>query len=636
MSRKKDQRDHSAARRRLAKERRWTYTDWHPERMQLCAAPLGVDAEKARALDAVSGTLDGHWFSVFDCVTDNPSAARTVYLVQLPAVLPLVAVSRHSLAVDTMVPLLKRLVTERPDRDLYEIGDPAYDANHVVESVDPEVAARLLTPAVRELADDRRWLQWQVEGGYLVYAAPPGSRREQDDSHTILTELRSLVDMVEAMDPGLWGEAAGAAPGVGEGRAAAETEMEVETEGNPGDAEGGSADAVPPAVPDTVPRAVSDAVPTAGAEPGPRPGSGPSAMFRGGPAHTGVYPKGTLPAGFEAWSVRLPDAVVAAPVVCAGTVYVNCSDGRCYALDAVTGAARWSFDAVGALKETPAVADGTVYVVGQSGVLHALDAADGQERWRQRVGHSGAPVVADGLLHLVHHPANLLRDASRIRALDAATGEERWARRLPDGSAAAAAVADGRVYVQGARAQLTAFDAVSGEELWHQGSTAAQLSCCTPSVAGGMVCAGTGAGRLYAYDAATGQQRWGAQAAGVVDSTPALAEGLVFVGDSHSGVYAMDGNDGGLLWHLPDRYGASSPAICGSSGWIVGTKYGRGLFKISLSTGVVLWRHALDGRGTGPVHADGVVYVGTHAGTVLAVDAETGRKPVRARRRMRV
>ncbi|MFE3944192.1 PQQ-binding-like beta-propeller repeat protein [Streptomyces sp. NPDC059118] len=597
----------------------------------------------------MSGTLDGHWFSVFDCVTDDPSAARTIYLVQLPAVLPLVAVSRHSLVVGTMVPLLKRLVTERPDRDLYEIGDPAYDANHVVESVDLEVAARLLTPVVREFADDRRWLQWQVEGGYLFYAEPPGPRREQDDSHKILTELRSLVDLVEVMDPGLWGEAADAAPGVSENRVAAETE----TEGSPGDTEEGGpanavsaavsdavtralSDTVPRAVPDTVTRAVSDAVPTAGAQPGPRPGSGPSAMFRGGPAHTGVYPKGTLPSGFEAWSVRLPDAVVAAPVVCAGTVYVNCSDGRCYALDAATGSARWSFDAVGALGETPAVADGTVYVVGESGVLHALDAADGQERWRQRVGHSGAPVVADGLLHLVHHPANLLRDASRIRALDAATGEERWARRLPDGSAAAAAVADGRVYVQGARAQLTAFDAVSGEELWHQGSAATQLSCCTPSVAGGMVCAGTGAGRLCAYDAATGRQLWGAQAAGVVDSTPALAEGVVFVGDSHGGVYAMDGNDGGLLWHLPNRYGASSPAICGSSGWIVGTKYGRELFKISLSAGMALWRHAPDGRGTGPVYADGVVHVGTHAGTVLAVDAETGRKPVRARRNMRV
>ncbi|MFF1647532.1 PQQ-binding-like beta-propeller repeat protein [Streptomyces sp. NPDC058240] len=57
---------------------------------------------------------------------------------------------------------------------------------------------------------------------------------------------------------------------------------------------------------------------------------------------------------------------------------------------------------------------------------------------------------------------------------------------------------------------------------------------------------------------------------------------------------------------------------------------------VSLSAGAVLWRHALDGRGTGPVYADGVVYVGTHAGTVLAVDAETGRKPPRARRKMRI
>lgn len=618
MSRKRDQRDRSAARRRLTSQRGWTYTDWHPERLQLCAGPLGVDAEKAMAVDAVSGTLDGHWFSVFDCVTNDPSTARTVYLVQLPAVLPLVAVSRHSLVVDTIVPLLKRLVVERPDRHLYEIGDPAYDAVHVVECVDPETAARLLTPAVREFADDRRWLEWQVDGGYLFYAEPSGPRRGKDDAHAILTELRSLVDLVEVMDPGLWGEAVDAVPG--DGRAGAEKV--------PGNAEGERADAVR--------GDVSDAVPSTGAQSAPGPGSGPSAMVRGGPAHTGVYPKGTLPSGFEAWSVRLPDAVVAAPVVCAGTVYVNCSDGRCYALDAATGAARWSLDVVGALKETPAVADGTVYVVGESGVLHAVGAADGQERWRQRVGHSGAPVVADGLLYVVHHPANLLRDASRIRALDAVTGEERWERRLPDGSAAAAAVADGRVYVQGARAQLTAFDAVSGEELWHQGSTASQLSCCTPSVAHGMVCAGTGAGQLYAYDAATGEQLWGAQAAGVVDNTPALTEGLVFIGDSHGGVYAVDGKDGGLLWHLPNRYGASSPAICGSSGWIVSTKYGRGLFKISLSAGVVLWRHALDGRGTGPVYADGVVYVGTHAGTVLAVDAETGRKPARARRNLRV
>ncbi|MFY4720934.1 PQQ-binding-like beta-propeller repeat protein [Streptomyces sp. LaBMicrA B280] len=601
MARNRDQRERGAARRRLAEERGWTYTDRHPERMRLCAGLPGIDAEKATALDMVSGTLDGHRFSVVDCVPDgDPSAGRTVYLVRLPTVLPLVAVSRHSLGVDTMVPLLKRLVTERPDRHLYEIGEPVYDAHHVVECADPRTAARLLTPAVREFADDRRWLEWRVDGGHLVHAAPPGPRGAPDDTQAILLQLRSLVDLVEIMDPGLWGESVDTSPGTGDGRAVARNA--------PDDAGPGTAAAT----------------------------RGPSAMVHGGPAHTGVYPEGTLPPGFEAWSVRLPGAVVAPPVVCAGTVYVNCCDGRCYALDAVTGAARWSFDAIGALKTTPAVADGTVYIVGESGVLHAIDAADGQERRQQRVGHSGAPVVCDGLLYVVHHPADLLHDASRIRALDAATGDERWARRLPDGSAAAAAVADGRVHVQGAGGQLTAFDAVSGEELWHQGATAGQLSCCTPSVAAGMVCAGTGAGRCHAYDAVTGERLWEAPAAGVVDHTPALTEGLVLVGDSHSGLHAVAAADGEHVWHLPDPYGASSPAVCGSSGWIVGAKYGRGLFKIGLSDGKVRWRQRLDGRGTRPVYADGVVHLGTHAGTVLALNAETGRRPHRSRRGTRV
>ncbi|CAL2069184.1 hypothetical protein GPN2_20960 [Streptomyces murinus] len=88
----------------------------------------------------------------------------------------------------------------------------------------------------------------------------------------------------------------------------------------------------------------------------------------------------------------------------------------------------------------------------------------------------------------------------------------------------------------------------------------------------------------------------------------------------------------GHLWHLPNPYGASSPAICGSFAWFVGTKYGRGLFKIGLSAGKVLWRHRLDSRGTRPVYAEGVVYLGTHAGTVFALNAVTGRKPHRSRR----
>ncbi|MER7921497.1 MULTISPECIES: PQQ-binding-like beta-propeller repeat protein [unclassified Streptomyces] len=69
---------------------------------------------------------------------------------------------------------------------------------------------------------------------------------------------------------------------------------------------------------------------------------------------------------------------------------------------------------------------------------------------------------------------------------------------------------------------------------------------------------------------------------------------------------------------------------------MVGTKYGRGLFRIGLSDGKVRWRRRLDGRGTRPVHADGAVHLGTRAGTVLALNTETGRRPHRPRRGTRV
>ncbi|MGW0768736.1 outer membrane protein assembly factor BamB family protein [Streptomyces sp. NPDC002676] len=597
MGKQVDLRRREKARRRLAEEQGWSFSEWHDDLLRHCAAALGVDPELAQELNVVSGSLDGRDVTVFDVfVTEPPYAVRTVHLVYLPWMVPLVAVSRHGVAADSMVPMLKRLVAERQDRHLYETGDPVYDAVHVVETLDPETAALLLTPAVREYADDRRWHEWQVDGSYLFYAEPEGAARADDDSQEVLAQLRSLAGLVDLMDPRLWGDHADMAP-------AART-----------------------AVADT-----ED--PESAAE---RPGTGPSAMFRGGPAHTGAYPQGIRPAGFEAWSVRLPDAVAAEPVVCAGTVYVNCADGRCYALDAVSGRPRWSFDTHAPLRRSPAVADGTVYVVGESGLLHALSADTGEERWLRRVGHSGDPVVADGVVFTVHHPAFLLRDASRVTALDAATGDERWRARLPEGSAAGAAVADGRVFVQGARAELTALDAASGEELWHQGSAENQLSCCTPSVADGVVVTGSGLGRLYAWDAATGERLWRAQASGVLDNTAARGDGVVYAGDSHGGLYAVNSADGSPLWHLPNRYGASSPALCGFFGWLVSTKAQRSLFRIGLTTGRVLWRHKLDGPGTSPVYADGVVHVGTGAGTVLALDAETGHKPARARRAMPV
>ncbi|MER6525749.1 PQQ-binding-like beta-propeller repeat protein [Streptomyces sp. NPDC001508] len=160
------------------------------------------------------------------------------------------------------------------------------------------------------------------------------------------------------------------------------------------------------------------------------------------------------------------------------------------------------------------------------------------------------------------------------------------------------------------------------------------MTCCTPSVVDGTLYVGTGRAELHAYDAATGEHRWGSQAAGVIDGTPSVFGGLVLVGDSRGGAYACRADSGAPVWRLPSAYGASSVAISGASAWLVTTKAGRKLLKVARADGAVRWRHTLDGSGTPPVLAEGIVYVGTDKGTVLALDADTGRGPRRGHRRL--
>ncbi|MFF4754692.1 outer membrane protein assembly factor BamB family protein [Streptomyces sp. NPDC002514] len=611
MAGRTDLRRQAESRRQWAQRQGWTYDDEQPALLERRRdAVIGAATGEWAARFAVSGPLEGRKVTVFDCVNSAPArgwsrqpryGVQTVLLVELSVALPLTAVSKHGLAVDTMVPLLKQVVRDRPDRHLHEIGDPAYDQVHVVETADPAAAERLLTPAVREFADDRAWLAWRVDGEHLCHVRPPETDPLTHDDAALLEELRSLVRLADLVDPRPEDEAHAGTPAPAVRRPA-----------------------VPPSedTPATAPTAAAPAT------------TAPATMYRGDAAHTGVFPDGRPPAGFEAWSVALGGPVSAEPVVSAGTVLVNCTDGDCYALDAITGEPRWRFAARSRLTGSPAVAGGQVFVVGADGVLHAIGVDDGQERWQRTVGRSAAPVPDGGLVYVVHNPARALRDASGLRALDAATGEPRWESPLPDGSASGPAVADGRVHVHGATGALSAFDARSGQRLWHHAGRDTQLTCCTPSVVDGTLYVGTGRAELHAYDAATGEHRWGSRAAGVIDATPAVSGGLVLVGDSHGGAYACRADSGRPVWQLPSGYGASSVTISGRSAWLVTAKAGRRLLKVALADGAVRWRHALDDSGTSPAFADGIVYVGTGKGTLLALDADTGRGPRRGHRRL--
>src|SRR5256885_4172385 len=139
---------------------------------------------------------------------------------------------------------------------------------------------------------------------------------------------------------------------------------------------------------------------------GSRERSGPPApetMFRGGPAHQGVYQGGGPTLLGLAWRAPTDGDVVSSAAIANGVVYVGSGDGFLYALDLATGARRWRYDAGSPVSSSPAVGRGLVYAEARDGSIFALDGATGPRRRRLTTGpgpplpwgpESGGPLLS--------------------------------------------------------------------------------------------------------------------------------------------------------------------------------------------------------------------------------------------------
>ncbi len=131
--------------------------------------------------------------------------------------------------------------------------------------------------------------------------------------------------------------------------------------------------------------------------------------------------------------------------------------------------------ALGSLQATPIVIDGVMYVTASRSHVLAIDAATGAVKWRYRSGPgtragSSRGVGVGGGKVFVGRRDNVLV------ALDQQTGQVVWERKLTDHPAAYTSAApvfySGRVYIgtagsdNGARGQLGAYDANTGQEVW--------------------------------------------------------------------------------------------------------------------------------------------------------------------------
>ena len=339
-------------------------------------------------------------------------------------------------------------------------------------------------------------------------------------------------------------------------------------------------------------------------------------MFRGNPAHTGVY-AGPAPRQFHRikWKFPTGDRIVSSPVWSDGVVYFGGDDGNIYAVAAETGRQIWKQATGGPSPSTPAVIDGTLYVVSYDGKLYALNSHTGAVRWKfvtggerrfEAKGLNGlqpknqtvadpfdvflsSPVVVQGAVYFGSGDGHLY-------AVEAASGDLRWKFQTGDVVHASPAFADGVLYFGSWDSYFYAVDAATGKEKWrfHGGEDPVLHNQVgfqsSPAVANGVVYTGCRDAQLHALDAATGKEKWHFDnALSWVISSPAVSNGRVFFATSDSSLYhVVDALTGKPIVRQQDKaYMFSSPTIAGDVvfiGVLNGTLQAR-----DLKTGDVLW-----------------------------------------------
>lgn len=362
--------------------------------------------------------------------------------------------------------------------------------------------------------------------------------------------------------------------------------------------------------------------------------SAQTAMFRGNPAHTGVYDsKG--PAGFELkWRFKTRGKVRSSPAVVEGAVVFGSEDGHLYCLNAADGALRWKFFTGGDLSSSPAVAGSAVFFTGGDGQIYALDLETGKPRWVVKTGEARpwvyakgksptwdywlpSPVIAEGVLYTGALDG-------RVRAMDPKTGAVKWQFDTAGTIRSTPAVAAGILYIGDMNGSLHALEAATGEEKWHAETTTAGLPNgeiqSSPAVAGGTVFFGARDGYVHAVDAATGQEKWKFSHSGSwVNTSPAVDGGAVFSGSSDGRfVQASDAQTGKEKWRFSanDRV-FSSLAV--ADGKVYAATHGAAVFTLDAATGKQLGQIGTEGAvQSSPVLDGGVLYVGSDDSALYA------------------
>jgi outer membrane protein assembly factor BamB len=354
----------------------------------------------------------------------------------------------------------------------------------------------------------------------------------------------------------------------------------------------------------------------------PTPATSGWTNFKGNAGRTGVADAGPTGQPVQLWHIRAGGACEQPPDAVAGVVYAPCNDGVLYALETTSGQERWRFTGSSLLGATT-VSGGLVYQV-DGDILRTLDAATGQERWTAPAPGGSAPVVDGGLLVIGTGDGYLL-------GLDAATGAERWRYQVATDSAVHnPALSGGIAYVGSDAPNFVAVDAATGTLLW-QGDVGTDSRTGTATVTEGIAYIGGsgdgGTGHLSAFDARTGALLW--RRAEPLQS-PAVLDGVGYSGSEAGIVYAFDTATGNERWRTQFQGGPVRPLAVTKDVVYAPCDCPVGVVALDPATGNQIWNFPVDSGIHGSIAVTGgVAYETTATGGIYAIGGiDQGAIPV--------
>lgn len=305
----------------------------------------------------------------------------------------------------------------------------------------------------------------------------------------------------------------------------------------------------------------------------------------------------------------------------------------------------WSSDAgtgsssSGRLTASPVVAEGRVYTLDAAGHVTAFNASSGGKAWRVKLvpaGESGYEGYGGGLAY-DNGKLFVATGFGSVVALDPGTGKKVWEKDLKTPLRASPTAADGRIFVISTDGRVFCLNAVEGNQLWEfRGlpEMSSIISNPSPAVDGDNVAVPFPNGDLAVLNVSTGNAIWteslsrngstSAFAAMSDAARPAISGGIIFA-VGHSGrMIAARVATGERLWSL-DVPGTQTPWVAGDNVFVVDTT-GK-LYAVGRSDGLVKWTVALPQARTwsGPTLAGSLLWLASHKGHLIGVDATTGR-----------